>query len=98
MKQVLGESQQLDSQITAESSWEWARNPQNQGALEDFQTQVRVACSPLHKRFLTEDPAKLKKEIAKDHLTKELEKFVKLKPKIDELDKFITRLKDRHTC
>ena len=93
---AVGSAGQINQQIEKVPAWDWAKNAQNQGRLQQYTDAVNAAMSPFMCRFLTEDVSKLKKEVDDKFFVSEIEGFLAAKTKVNDLQEFSSRLMKRH--
>ena len=58
---------EIDSVISEDVQWEWARNDQNQGKLKYLVAEVRNSMSAFQKAFLSEEPSAIRKRYKKGY-------------------------------
>jgi methionyl-tRNA synthetase len=82
-------------QIQLSKDWEFAKNPQNKGVLDQLLTDLKSKLSDFHRSFLIEEASQIKKQYGEDFLIKELEVLVSLKPDVAKVQDFVDKLRKR---
>ena len=87
---------EIASLIDSSEDWSWAKNSANQGLLVKSLQELKGGLSDFDRKFVTEDWQHLKKKFSPDHLKDQLEKFMSMKTKIDNLQAVSDQLVRRH--
>ncbi len=88
-------AQEVNNQIDSSDSWDFARNPQNQGQLKSMMANLRSSMSNFHKAFMSEEPAVIRKAHTKEDIMVELRSLIGFKGKATELADFVKTLQRR---
>ena len=73
-----------------------ARNEQNQGRLLSELDKVKALLSSYQHDFITAEPKNFKRKFANEHHAVELKNFTSMKPKVADLGKLVTQMRNRH--
>ena len=89
---VMSKAQGVLKQIESNQSWQWAQNESNQGRLSEAIKTIDAKATHLHRAFLTEEPAALKKRYTWEFLSIELQAWLKMKPELDDIQVLVDLL------
>ena len=95
-RKVIGSAKEQVSDIKTDPEWLWARNPENCGKLENAVQGVTSQYTDFTRRFVNQDPTKLKQTKNTDELDMELTGFLGLAVFIEKVSHIDKELNSRH--
>ena len=87
---------ELSEHITTNDTWLWARNPANQGKLDQQLGALKAKFTPFLREYMTEDAAVVEKRYGQDFIAHGLADLQILKTDTDKLMAALIQLKKRH--
>lgn len=81
-----------------DAGWDWAHNDANLGALQQMHTDLTLDLDDFARQFLLKDGKDIKKAFGADHLILSLARFNSLRPKVENLQKKVTKMLAMHAA